>query len=197
MSIRVLTPPSIEPVTLAEARLWCRIDDDDTTQDAMLLVLIAAMREFAENLTGRYFASRQLELRLDRFTSHVIKLPYPPLRSVEYVAYIDTDGVLQTLSGSPNAFDTDLYSVPGTVRPLYQEAWPATRSTLDAVRIGFTCGYANVSAMPKSLRLWMQARLATLFEMREQVIVGHIVQPLPRDFVDGLLDSLVTGDRIA
>lgn len=197
MSLRVLTGPSVEPVTLAEARLWARVDDDDTTQDAMIQLLITAMRKHAENLTCRYFASRTLELRLPHFTGTVIKLPYPPLRSVEYVAYIDGDGVLQTMSGgSPTEFDVDIYSEPGIVRPLYGESWPSTRSTLDAVRIGYTAGYATTNAIPKAFRVWMQARIATLYDNREHLVMNNVVA-IPRDFADGLLDALVTGERIA
>ena len=65
--VRMVTAPAVEPVTIDEARLWCRIDADDATQDAMLQLLIIAMREHAEAITGRAFASRTLEFVMDAF----------------------------------------------------------------------------------------------------------------------------------
>lgn len=195
---RVITGPQYEPVTLAEARLWCRVDDDDTSQDAVLMLLIGAMREYAENLTGRSFVQRTLETRMDYWPcDDVIELPFPPLVSVSYVEYLDGDGATQQLSGSPSAFQVDTHRVPGRVWPLYGASWPTALSDLDAVRIRYVAGYQTFSALPRNLKLWMNARLATLYENREQIVIGTIVNELPRSFVDCLLDSLVVATRIA
>jgi uncharacterized phiE125 gp8 family phage protein len=187
--VRVVTGPTYEPVTLAEAKLWCRIDDDDTEQDAMVLLLIQAMREYAEQLTGRSFASQTLELSLDSFPD-VIQLPHSPVSSVTSITYIDGDGATRTLSGSPSAFQEDLYSEPARLVPLEGQSWPTTSDVLNAVRVRYVTGYTNVTAIPNQLRLWIQTRISTLFEHREQLVVGGQVQALPRDFVDGLLDGL-------
>jgi uncharacterized phiE125 gp8 family phage protein len=193
-SLQVITPPSFEPVTLAEAKLWLRLDDDDTEEDAMVLLLIKAMREYAEHLTGRALVSQTLELRLDSFPSGggVIELPRPPLRSVSSISYVDSSSALQSLETSPQGWQEDLASEPGRVAPLTPSTgWPDTESeTLGAVRIRYVAGYANPNAVPRSVRLWMQTRLATFNENREQIVVGSTVSVLPRPFVDGLLDSL-------
>jgi uncharacterized phiE125 gp8 family phage protein len=189
--VRVVTPPAFEPVTLAEAKLWCRVDDDDTSQDATLMLLIIAMREYAEHLTGRVFAERTLELRLDSFPSDgVIVLPYPPVQSVSSVNYVASDGTLTAADSSPSSWQVDLYSVPPRVSALSTGTWPATQETYGAVRIQYVAGYSTHNLIPKTLRLWMQARISTLYEQREQLVVGQTVQALPRDFVDGLLDNL-------
>jgi uncharacterized phiE125 gp8 family phage protein len=189
--VRVVTPPSFEPVTLEEAKLWCRVDEDDTSQDAMLMLLIIAMREYAEHLTGRVFAERTLELSLDSFpASGEITLPYPPVQSVSSVYYLASDGSLTPMDSSPSSWQVDLYSVPPRVKALSTSAWPATQEAYGAVRIQYVAGYATHNLIPKTLRLWMQARISTLYEQREQVVVGQTVQALPRDFVDGLLDNL-------
>jgi len=41
----------------------------------------------------------------------------------------------------------------------------------------------------------MQAKLATLFDRRGQLVEGQAVR-IPRDFTDGLLDSLMIGTRL-
>jgi uncharacterized phiE125 gp8 family phage protein len=189
-SVKVITPPAYEPVTLQEAKLWCRVEDDDIDDEATLLLLIIAMREYAEELTGRAFVRRTLELRLEEFPEGEIELPQAPLISVSSIQYVDGDGTLQTLDASPNTYQVDAVSEPGRVAPLYAADWPAARAVMDAVRIQYVAGYATVNLIPKKVRLWMQARISTLFENREQFVVGNIVQPIPRDFVDGLLDGL-------
>lgn len=189
--VRTVTPPTIEPVTLAEARLWLRIDSDDTTQDAMIQLLIIAMREHAEALTGRSFATKTLELVMDEFPldDEVLELPYPPLQSLSYVTYADASGVDQTLAGSPQDFIVDTAAYPGRVTPPYSGNWPAAQARIGAVRIGYVAGYATTNLVPKAFRIWMQARIATIFENREQLVMGNVVE-IPRDFADGLLDSL-------
>ena len=196
MRIRTITAPTIEPVTLEEGRLWCKLASDDTTQDWAILLLIEAMREYAEDYTGRAFAARTLEARMDCFPSREIELPNPPLRLVNYIDYVDTDGTLQRMSGSPSQWQEDIYREPGRIAPLYLESWPATYGIFDAVRISFDCGYATANEIPKRLRQWIQTRIATLYNNREQVILANIVK-IPRDFADGLLDGLMLGRRLA
>lgn len=188
--VKQLTVPTTEPVTLAEAKLWCRIEDDDTAQDAMVLLLITAARERAEEITARAFARRTFELRLDAFPADdsPIWLPYPPLVSVEYLTYGTSDGDV-SVSGSPQAWHADLGgdSLPGRLAPLYGASWPSALEQPGSVRIGYTAGYVTSSAIPRKVRLWMQSRISTWFEFREHIIAGTLNE-LPRDFVDGLLD---------
>lgn len=208
MSVERLTSPAYEPVSLVEARRWLRLEDSDTANTPVLNILIKAMREDAENLTHRAFISRQYRLNLESYPSSnrygwCIELPFPPLISVDSVKTIDTDGALQTMS-------TTLYEVhdeaePAFIIPKYQQVWPVTRLRPDAVQVTFTAGYASGSptdeaaaqeVLPANLRLWMQSKLATLFEQREQLIIGTIVAKVPRDYADALLDPLIVGTRM-
>jgi uncharacterized phiE125 gp8 family phage protein len=197
-SLVVITPPTAEPVSLAEARQWLRIEADDTANTTMLALLIEAMREYAEELTGRAFVQRTLELRMDSLPTE-IELPYPKLMSVEFVKYTDDDEALQTLAADQYQVDTS--REPGLIVPAWSAAtWPTAIPIPNSVRIRFVAGdYDGGSPtvpVPAKLRLWMMQRIGTLFEHREALIVGATVQPLPRDHVDGLLDSLVLAQRI-
>jgi uncharacterized phiE125 gp8 family phage protein len=189
--VKQLTAPTTEPVTLAEAKLWCRIEDDDTSQDAMVLLLITAARERAEQITARAFARRTFELRMDAFPADdaPIYLPLPPLVSVSYLAYATTDGDV-SVAGSPQTWHTDLGgdSLPGRIAPLYGASWPSAITQPGSVRIGYTAGYVTSSQIPRLVRLWMQARVSTMYEFRETIVTGTIVNDFPRDYVDGLLD---------
>ena len=204
MTVRVVTAPAYQPVTRSEAKLWCRIDDDITDQDDVVDMLIAAATARAELITSRAFIQRDLQLILPAFPVDTIELPHPPLVEVGSITYLDEDGVEQTLSTS--LYDVHDWREPGFVIRAYDEIWPATRSRPDAVRVNYTAGYdpvgsptdeaAHQAGQPEQLKLWMKARIATLYEQREQLVTGTIVAQIPRDFCDGILDDLVIGGRL-
>lgn len=206
-NIRVISEPACEPVSLVEAKAWCRVDSSD--EDALLDLLIQSARERAEEITGRAFVQRQLEVAYDAFPENdaPIELPGAPLVSVEAIIYRDTNGENQTLSGgSPEDFIVDTTSHPGRISPLVGESWPNTQDRIGAVLVQFTCGYAfegspsddaQRAALPATLRNWMQVRIASFYDNRGSLIVGGQFQQPPRDFVDGLLDALIVRKRFA
>ena len=199
--IKVITAPAAYPVLAAEAREWCRIDTGDTSQDATLTLLISAMTDYAEHLTGRAYVERTLELDLPEF-GYEICLPWAPLLGVNSIAYTDIDEAAQTVATT--VYEVDTVSQPGRIRPLSGQSWPSIGSRFNPVRIQYRAGYAYVGSptdytvmtyLPAQLRLWMNARLATLYENREQIIAQNRVE-IPRGFADGLLDSLIIGTRL-
>jgi uncharacterized phiE125 gp8 family phage protein len=201
-SIRVVTAPAVEPLSLAEAQEFCRVDSGDTSQDSLLTALIKSAREYAENLTRRSYVKRTLELTLSEFCRE-IELPYPPLLYVESVKYIDLDGTLQTVD--PSLYQVDTYREPGRVMPAYGEFWPNTRggSDFNPVRVRYAAGYATSGSpdsdtdyranLPETLRVWMRQKVAQHYKHREAAVVGSIVAEMKRDHFDGLLDGLITG----
>jgi uncharacterized phiE125 gp8 family phage protein len=207
-TIEVVSEPAYEPVSSAEAKRWLRIDADDTDHDLVVDMLIKAMREDAENRTQRAFISRQLLLYLSDWPWHrqygvKIDLQHPPLISVDSFQYIDTDGVLQTLAADQYVVH-DEYE-PAFIIPEWEVTWPTIRRVPDAIQITFTAGYApgspsdeaaNQENMPGTLRLWMESKIAAHNEFREQLLAGAAVTEIPRDFTDGLLDSLIIGSRL-
>ena len=207
--ISIVAQPAYEPVSLAEAKEWLRLSSADTGHDGVIRLLIKAMREMAENLTHRAFITRTLRQTLEDWPRDPqgrtrFRLPFAPLQGVTTFKYRDTNGTLQTLA--TDQYDVYTHCEPGLVVPAYNVTWPSIRSQPDALQITYTAGYASGSpsdeaaaqdVLPASLRVWMEAKLATLFEQREQLVIGASVQPLPRDFTDALLDSLVLGTRIA
>lgn len=203
MTVRVTVAPLYEPVSLAEARVWLRVDSDDTSQDAVITMLIESMRRYAENLTFRAFVQRTLQLVLPGWSSPLV-LPYPPLRSVSSVTYVDLDGATQTLA--TNQYVVHDYREPALIVPGWNVSWPSHRTLLDAIRVTYVAGYAESGSpsdaaaaqagLPENLKLWMHARLATLYEHREGLILSNVIE-IPRNFADGILDPLVVGARIA
>lgn len=181
MALKLITAPTEEPVSLAEATLHLRVDH--SADDTLITALIAAARDFAEHQTGRAFCTQVWELALDAFPADVFKLPRAPLASVTSIKYDDTAGVEQTLA--PSAYYVDTHSVPGEVVPAYGTEWPAALDAANAVRVRYVAGYGAAAAVPAGIKQWMLVRIGTLYQRREEVAAGG-VQPLP--YVDRLLD---------
>lgn len=185
--IKVITPPTIEPVTVAEAKGQAVISHE--ADDALLGVLISAAREDGENRTLRSWAPKTLEVVLDSFPTGKIELPFGPVSAVSSLKYIDEDGVEQTYSTS--SYDRNLDDLVAYVQPLDGEAWPATKAVPAAVRVRYTTGWAR-AAFPPALKQWLLIRVASLYAQRESHIVGFAVGmkvgEMGRGFADSLLD---------
>lgn len=191
MTLRLITDATVEPVTLSEARLWCRIDADDTSEDALLTMLITSARQRAEHETGRSFISQTWERVVDAFPEVELELGQPPVISITSITYIDEDGTEQTLSSA--AYVLDSATGPGFVLPAEGYEWPATLDTANAVTVRFVSGFgADAAAVASPIKQWMQMHIATAWKFRESVASGANVAELPNRYVDGLLDRYRT-----
>ena len=141
MTHKVITAVTVEPVTLNEARLQCKVDSDNTTHDALLTALTTAAREYAEHYTGRALAPQTLELALDGFPDgDEIQLPMMPVASITSVKYYDSDGTLQTMDAADYVLHA--YGSDHKIALAYGESWPSTRAIANAVQIRYVTGYA-------------------------------------------------------
>lgn len=184
MGLTLKTAPGEEPVTLAEAKLHCRVED--VADNALITALITAARQQAEHRTGRALITQGFEYTLDRFPAGEIRLPKPSLVSVQTVKYLDADGTLQTLANTEYQVITG--ELVGRIVPAYGKAWPACRLQPDAIAINYTCGYGAAANVPASIKTWMLLAVGTWYAQREGVITVTTVAELPRDFFAALLD---------
>ncbi|WP_395055191.1 head-tail connector protein [Polaromonas sp.] len=185
MQFKVVTTVAAEPVTLAEARLQCKIDADDTTHDALITSLITAAREFAEHYTGRALAGQTLEGALDSFPDcDYIDLPMPPVVSVTSIKYTDTAGAEQTLS--TGAYALSAYGLGNRVNLAANGEWPSTQEVADAVRVRFVAGYTTA---PKAVK----AAILLHIEI-ECPLNPHT--PAERDMLEKARDSLLNTVKV-
>ena len=214
--VRQISQPENEPVSLIEAKLFCRVSNAE--EDSLIAGLISAARVQAENATGRCLAQRQFVLVLDRFNhswhrheawiaddlffnrngqlNHEIKLPYSPLKSVDSIRYIATDGTAVLLNPDTD-FIVDRISEPGRIFPPHGQRWPAALHVANSIEITFTAGYdPNPSAepdvhdiesatnqqpdstvllaIPQTLRTAILALTAGFYANREPVAAGSV-----------------------
>lgn len=172
---QIITPPSEEPITVAQAKAHCRIDIDD--DDTYLSGLIAAARSIAETETGRYLISQVVEAKYSDWpeTGNGIWLPGPPLASVTSVKYYDADGTEQTLSTS--VYEADTASEPGQVFLKPGQTWPTLQADKHLpITIRFTAGYADAATLALSqpqIITGIMMCVADWYRTRENQLMGN------------------------
>jgi len=174
MSLQLVTPPSIEPVTLADAKLHLKVDTSD--DDALITRLIAAARARAEWHTGRALHTQSWILWLDCWPPcGIIEIPLPPLQSVAAVTVYapdDSAGVLD-----PATYQVDVASAPARLTLKSTVSQPTSLRAINAVAIAFTAGYGDVATdVPAGFRAAILELIAFLYEHR-----GEAPAELPLD----------------
>lgn len=193
--------PSVEPVTLAEAKVY--LSEDNSDRDSLISGLIASSRAVAENITRRSLIETGWSLYLDGFydwesvygNRYVnpprfpgeIELRMCPATSAVVVYYTAPDGAHlgQSLLSATDDFQVDLISEPARIRPNPDESWPETQAgEIHSVKISFTAGYGTTAAsVPQAFKDFILARTAFLYENR-----GDAPAKEP-EFLCGLLDD--------
>lgn len=186
MSLTLITPPGVEPVSLDEARIHCRADAG-LGEDALIQAYISAAREAAENELGRVLIDQTWEQRLDAFPDAEIRLDVCRASSIVSVRYLDASGTLQTLA--PTAYSLDSNTEPGWLFPAAGTTWPETADAINAVRIQFVAGFGPAATdVPANIRAWILTTVGTLYAQRESLDLNGRAVDLPARFVDRLLD---------
>lgn len=176
MALELVTPPAALPVSLAEAKAWCRLEEDDNSFDVVLTGSIRAATAWVEQYCGISIMERTWRLWLDRF-SDSIELARGPVISVSSVKYVDGDGLAQTLSSS--AYALDLVSRPQWLVRVSDASWPATLDTVNAVYVDYVAGYQELPATHEDLKIAIQMLVANWFANPEAVNVGNITSEMP------------------
>lgn len=96
-NLLLMTGPAEEPVTIAEARAFLRIDGDH--DDAVVAACIVAARQACESFTRRALMTQVWQLYLDDWPADggPVTLPRPPLQAVTMVSVHDADGTATEL----------------------------------------------------------------------------------------------------
>ena len=164
LTLELLTPPVIEPVTVQEASRHCRVDED--IPDYFLIEgFITASRQSIEEYLRRQLLTATWKYSLDRFPN-LIKLPRPPAQSVTMIEYIDENEQLQTLD--PSQYQVDVASEPARVMVAKGQSWPSTSfEVFNKVQITYVAGWTNPTLIPPPIRLGVSMLVGDLYEHRE------------------------------
>jgi uncharacterized phiE125 gp8 family phage protein len=182
MGVLVVTPPASPLVDIDTLRAHLKVDD--TFEDALIGVYAGAVAGTMDGPggdLGRSFGAQVLKVTYDAFAAS-LEIPFPPLRQVDWVKYLDDDGAEQTLS-------TDVYEVvPFEDRHVVQlkpsQLWPCIPQRSDAVSIQFQAGYATLPARYAAAVLLM---VHDLYTNRSTQVIADAAQMVKSDTVQTLL----------
>lgn len=179
MNLKIITAPTIEPVTLTEAKAHLRVTGTDS--DTLITSLIVAARQHCEAITCRALASATFELILDDFTDKIV-LPMSPVESVTSIKYTDSDSIETTLMDTEYILYT---SEPAVIVPDYDVSWPSfTEFPLGAVKIRYVAGYRAASTdanlhIPEAIKQAILLVIGHLYENRQEYIIGQTIAKIP------------------
>lgn len=176
-SQNVVTPPAIEPVTLAEFCVHERITEPGPEGD-LIEGYIAAARETVEEYLQRVLITTTKKIVLDDWPEgEILDLHDDPIQSVSSIVYKLEDGTTETLDATEYDVDTGL----GRVLLATDASWPTDSLREGAcITVTYVAGYgATAASVPRRYRLAIHLLAAHWFTNREPVITGTIAAELP------------------
>lgn len=182
-SLSIVTGPGSEPLTLADAKAWARVDDTDS--DGIFTALITSARMAAEEYLRRTLITTSYKLTLDLDANNLynnlpegtydvpvwalygglpsaVELPKGPVQSI-------TSVTTYAIDNSASAFDSSNYHVDSAGARLvlnYGAIWPANLRHIGGCEITYVAGYGNSSAVPQPIKTGMLIHVASVYEQR-------------------------------
>jgi uncharacterized phiE125 gp8 family phage protein len=148
-----ISAPASEPLTLAEAKLYLRVDHNN--DDTLIGDLIVAARMIAESWLKRSLITQSWKIAYDDYVCERIPLHMGPVNSITSVVIVNRDGTTQAISSTTYYLN-------------------AARDTLiiDNVIFGFrieisyATGYGAASAVPTPIKQGLLEHIAAMYDNR-------------------------------
>lgn len=157
-----LTPPEDEPVSLAEAKQFLRIEH--TADDAVITRAIAAAREAAEQYLRLVFLPQEWKFTTGTPNHSVLRLPVGPAQGITSVAAIDDEG-------EETALDEDAYRLTLDGFGVIFETLP----TMERLAVTFEAALAtDVAGVPALIKQGLLHHVAAMLAQRE----GFVPMPI-------------------
>lgn len=211
MGLQLVTPPTDYPITLDQAKAHLNVvdaDDDDKITQAIAAATQALDGPFG--WLGRAIMPQTWDYFRDSFpgtttnewggcgwtasncgcattsTCGGIELPLPPLVSVDAVYYADPDNPSSYLTLDAAEYAVDNAGYVGWVQPV--DGWPSTATSINAVKIRFTAGFATV---PADILQAIYMLTRDWYDQPGSYVVGVGLAECPR-----AVDALINGYRV-
>ncbi len=183
----LVTPPSVDPVTMAELKERLVITDD--SENDMINAFALAAIQYIERMTGIALITQTWKLTLDHWPTQNtpwwdgvrdgaiselfgsqyaadVELPRFPLQSVSSVTVYDEDGT-STAVTIADVFDVDAASSPGRITLKHGATWPVALRANNAIEIQYIAGYGDAATdVPPLLKTAILQMAAYLYSHR-------------------------------
>jgi uncharacterized phiE125 gp8 family phage protein len=173
MKVQVITDITSEPVTVAEAKLWCKVTG--TAEDTIFPILITSARMAMEKYTACAFGAKKIFATWTTIPSDwLLIMPYGPIVSIDKVYRIDPAGNETTLVVNSDYWVTEDGNVQlsqhwSTVRSA--GIWPTHYEPGNSYRVEYTAGYGATTTepLPQPLKHAIMKQIATDYIFRENI----------------------------
>lgn len=183
MSAFLLTAPAVEPLSLAEAKNFLRVEHD--ADDAIIASLVSAARNHVEALTRRALIVQTWRLVFDRWPDGGRITPrIGPLRALTAVRVFGAGGDASAID--PETFVTDVaagvIAAPGWSLP------PPGRG-IAGIELDIEVGFGvAASDVPPTLLQAIRTLVAHWYENRGLIAIGQSVAMMPAS-VNAMISS--------
>ena len=177
MALVLTTAPTVEHVSLADAKLHLRIDG--TAEDALINSLILTSRLHIETALGLALIAQNWSYFIDRWPSgRVLELPLRPVSAISAIRVYASDGSFETVA--PSSYVTDVNATAPRVVLQTSAARPAPGRPANGIEIAMTAGYGTAAAdVPQPIRQALLILAAHWYEHREVVELDGTATRVP------------------
>lgn len=182
MTSYLLAGPAEEPVSLAEAKAFLKVDDD--AEDGLITTLIGAARLHIEGVTGRALVAQSWRKVIHAWPeSRMVRLPVGPVSAIAAINAVDESGASHEIGLEAFSLDGDMLVVPAVVMGM-----PRLQSR-QGIEIDYLAGFGDAAEdVPADLRTALLGLVAHWHEHRDTVIAPGSGAVVPSGF-----DRLVAG----
>lgn len=160
--IKVIVFPVTEPITLAETKLFCRIDG--SVDDDLVTSLIIAARMYFEGQTDLRLVTQEIQDDRENFPDGYFYLE-GPVQLIDKIEYIDENGDWQEWDLSE--VQSDLISNPARFYPADTYSYPSVLEGLGSVSVTYVAGYGDAAAVPEIIKQSLKMMVSHWFNQRE------------------------------
>jgi len=176
MALVMRTAPACEPISVAEAKAYLRIDG--SSEDILISSLILTSRLHIEAALGLALITQGWRLVLDRWPrSGAVQLPLRPLQEVAEVRVFDADGTASVVDTHSYVVDT-AGAPPRLIATM--AGWPKPGRAANGIEIDLTAGYGTEpSEVPEPIRQALLLLVAHWYEHRDPIEIGSEAVAIP------------------
>lgn len=168
---KVISGPSVEPITLSEAKNYLKVESSYTDDDSLITAIITSVRQYIETYLSTKLITQTIEEKFDYIDvkdyqmRQNFNLGVHPVQSVTSFVYLDSDGNSQTWSSDEYVVDTHRPVARIGIRNGY--TWPSIQDEINALTITYVAGYGDAgSDVPGQILQAMRYLIAAYYENR-------------------------------
>jgi uncharacterized phiE125 gp8 family phage protein len=173
MPASLLTPPAAEPLSLADAKAFLRVEHSD--DDALVAALIAAARGHVEAFARCALIAQTWRLTLDRWPeSGRIRPRIGPLRALVAARVRDESDIAADIA-------TDGFVVDRAAGEIAAPPWalPPPRRATAGIELDLEIGFGGAADVPPMLAQALRMLVAHWYENRGLIAIGQSVAMMP------------------